>query len=398
MARLSLAVMALMGDAAFSLHGGLLRPSPTKQVQMSAFFSAHHSLDTDKAEDWFAAMEYADLKTARKMQHEYGISMHNYLPAEDGSAVLCVWESKDPTCSPEQMQAFLDGPARLPGDALTTRVHKTLSFGVTPTSCWPSMPAPAAESSGNFFWVRHELHEDCAVPFWAEMIPRSPLFASPYPELLHSHYFLPTGPTEADPFFSVWETREPMSEDEFKAFINGPQSPVAGTCTNVVHRAMPGAVVPTAAFPARNFMGSMAMPLMDDMHRFMKSMMPPNPLTLEEEATARDAEERALTAEMNVVAAKAAGAMRLQHQIDSVLDDASEEQIAYGEWRAKVHSPLTEDVDQIAYGEWRVKVLDDEMSRKIQETLPLDLTPPAKVAAKGTTAEKSVSDVDNVGI
>jgi hypothetical protein len=214
---------------------------------------------------------------------------------------------------------------------------------------------------------------------------------------LHNHYFLPSGPTDADPIFSVWETREPMSVDEFQAFIDGPSSPVAGACTNLAHRVMPGGLVPSAFFRSRAFVSSMAMPLMDDtMHRLMERMLP-FPLTLKEETAvevAAAAEEHLFAAEMNAAAAKSLGAIRLQHQIDHAIDDivwpsdGVPTQVAYGSWSRAKSAPTA--------GEGGT-TQDEELARKLEQTMPLDVAPPVKLAAKAMTADKSEKG-DEIGI
>ena len=50
-------------------------------------------------------------------------------------------------------------------------------------------------------------------------------FASPYPDRTYNHYLLPSGTTDDDALFSIWETREPMHAEEFAGFIDGPHSP-----------------------------------------------------------------------------------------------------------------------------------------------------------------------------
>ena len=103
------------------------------------------------------------------------------------------------------------------------------------------------------------------------------------PELLHYHCFLPTGIDATDPVFSVWESREPMSADDFRGFIEGPMSPIPGATSEVYQVASIG-TPPLSAFPRRPgvFAGRMLMPLMDDTMNMWNTMLPFK-LTLEDE-------------------------------------------------------------------------------------------------------------------
>merc|ERR1719281_2261230 len=110
----------------------------------------------------------------------------------------------------------------------------------------------------------------------------------------------------------------------------------------------------------------------------------PFPLTLDEEAAGEEAageeaaDEHALTAEMNVAAAKSLGAIRLDHQIGRAVDEA-DEQILFGKWSAKVSRSAV--MGEVAVGAMQ----DEEVTHKLEQTLPLDLTPPAKLPVTGAT-------------
>ena len=314
-----------------------------------------------QAEDWFASLADGDLKKAANMQHAVGFFQHGFLPADDGSAVLALWESRE-ECTAQEIQEFIDGPARLCGDALTSRAYQTLSSAVTPPSCWPKEPEDAKETAGSFFWVRHEYLEGCAPEgcsyhFWTELLAGTyPFFETPHPNLLQNHYFLPSGPSEGDPMFSVWETREPMSVEEFEAFIDGPNSPTAGTCSNAVHRVASGfGIMPSAAFPRRSFMGSAMMPLMDDsMFGIFGSGKLPFPLTFE-------------------------------HEPHTTVED---------------DEPEDEEVDILDYVIDNVDIDDDAMFEKVNDVVPFEIPPtikpkvekPAKLAAKITLPTSNEPD------
>ena len=90
-------------------------------------------------------------------------------------------------------------------------------------------------------------------------------FTSPYPGRTYNHYLLPTGTTDDDALFSVWETREPMHAEEFAGFIDGPHSPARAAWfeSSEVQQVAPNASPLPSVFQRRGFMNSAAMPLMD---------------------------------------------------------------------------------------------------------------------------------------
>ena len=100
------------------------------------FFVAHYTFkEGTDAMSWWSEMADAKLSHAAKMQHERGIFSHCFLPSDMDTPILGVWECREPTTTAD-MQAFLDGPARLAGDVITQRVHKidAASGALTPSS------------------------------------------------------------------------------------------------------------------------------------------------------------------------------------------------------------------------------------------------------------------------
>ena len=62
-----------------------------------------------------------------------------------------------------------------------------------------------------------------------------------------NHSFLPCG--EQGPCICIWESKAPMTAEDFQTFIDGPDGPGAGAVfDNDVHLAMAGAVLPSAKF------------------------------------------------------------------------------------------------------------------------------------------------------
>jgi hypothetical protein len=245
------------------------------------FFVASHTFnDADEAENWWTVMSDADLVTAAKMQHERGIYAHSCLPSSVDGPMICIWEAREPTTAAE-VQAFIEGPAQTAGspDARTTHVYAVDASlgGIVPPSAWPRAQAPTAETTGSFFWCEHTFEFDEAAEAFFTLTRESTLAAleSPLPELLHHHCFLPTGPSATDPAFSVWESREPLSVEEFHAFIDGSQSPLVGA-TSVVHAVAAAGTPLPVAYPRRPgmFAGAMLMPLMDDSMKVWQTMMP----------------------------------------------------------------------------------------------------------------------------
>lgn len=318
-------------------------------------------------------MNDANLAKASKMQLKKGIYAHACLPSGVDAPMLCVWECREPT-SASEMQAFLDGPARPAGDAITTRLFPVLG-GLAPPSAWPSddaSGATSAQSTGSFFWVEHSFVDAAAAASFLDGTPPATL-ASPMPELLHHHYCLQTGTAATDPVFSVWESFEPLSLDEFEGFICGSSSPFKKACSSVkacstvVHSLMPCtfAAPPPAAFPHQTaFAGAMAMPLMDDTMNFMHTMMPFR-LTREEELEAApaaveaaakvDADEAAIMDLYGIWSKTPAGAEEVAKE---VADAAS-----------AVH------MDMQQYGVW---LRDEELVKKVERATPLAVPHPLR--------------------
>jgi hypothetical protein len=231
------------------------------------FFMVQHFFDREQTEQ---ELEYAGRLQilGRDVLHAAGFCRVGYMPAHGASHIFCLWECKDnlPCKTFDEMRKALDpGPL---GDAqVVHQIEADLPGASIPASAFstPRPPEPFASSTGSFFWVRHAFLPGGAALFWAAMEAEPARFASPYPDRVHTHCVLPTGTSDDDALFSVWETREPMHAEEFAGFINGPQSPAPPTWfgNSEVHQLTPNANPFPAVFGARSFMASVVMPLMD---------------------------------------------------------------------------------------------------------------------------------------
>lgn len=163
----------------------------------------------------------SDFAAMAKAQHEDGIFNHNFLPTEDGGPILCLWECKDDTTTPRQMQTFIDD---LFGKQLKNTPYQLMPGAVVPASAWPKQPPAQVanpETTGDFFWVHHKFKskESCET-FWASMadVDMAELEKSVNKLGFHNHYFMPTGETPKDDVFCVWESKVPMTIEDFQAF------------------------------------------------------------------------------------------------------------------------------------------------------------------------------------
>ena len=269
--------------------------------------------------NWWYENEDVDIFTAAKMQHERGIYAHNCLPSTVDGPMLCIWECREPTTA-DELRAFIEGPARPAGspDALTSRVYPIDASlgGLIRPSAWPKAPAPTAESTGSFFWCSHTFEFDEAAEAFYALTREHTIAAleSPMPELIHHHCFLATGVTATDCAFSVWETREPLEESEFHAFIDGPQSPLVGA-TTVVHAVGASGTPPAAAFPRQpsTFASAMMMPLMSDTMNLFDTMLPFK-LTRSDDEEDQQKEEEAVEAQEIAAAEEVAAAMKEEEE------------------------------------------------------------------------------------
>jgi hypothetical protein len=315
-----------------------------------SFFVAYQTFRASTSADvgdWWSGMAEAQLSKASEMQLERGIYLHTFMPTSEVGPVLGLWECREATtCA--ALKEFVEGPARPPGDVLDTRVHAVDVElpGLLPETAWPPSSKPPRHrpplvSTGSFFWATHTFDDaSAASSFWSWA--REHDLSSPHPGLLHHHCFLPTGVAEADPVFSVWESREPLGVEEFQRFLDGPNSLVAGLCTSQAMELTNLALPPSAAFPRRqgSFAGSIAMPLMDDSMNSIGSVM---------------------------------GMIRsFQRQV--IYDD--EEQLPYGEW-TKVSTDCrqcdgrsSEEAPASAVDEEPRSDPDDELMRKIESVMP----------------------------
>ena len=260
-----------------------------------------------------AEIEYAgQLHTLGKgALHTAGFCRVGYLPGYGASKVFCIWECKDelPRETFDDIRKALD-PGPLGDVQVIYQVDTGLPGASVPASAFkkdawttPKPPGPFAPSTGSFFWVRagteptsasdsargfsvahtptvphklspfrisrhqvrHFFRPGGAASFWAAMEAEPAGFTSPYPGRTYNHYLLPTGTTDDDALFSVWETREPMHAEEFAGFIDGPHSPARAAWfeSSEVQQVAPNASPLPSVFQRRGFMNSAAMPLMD---------------------------------------------------------------------------------------------------------------------------------------
>jgi hypothetical protein len=225
-----------------------LRPAVHPRISspvMSEYYAVYHSMKKGKSEAFWEQIASMDPVETAKAQHEGGIFAHNFLPTWENGPILCLWECKDET-KPKEFQEFIDD---LFGATLVNKPHKVLPSGMLPASAWPEMPAASVPSTGSFFWVDHTFKKGAAEGFWQAM---ADLDMAAFQEAnrdngMWNHLFLPTGESEQDSVFCVWESKESMSAAEFQTFIDSPDSP-AGAFTNMVYPVMEGAMLPSAAF------------------------------------------------------------------------------------------------------------------------------------------------------
>jgi hypothetical protein len=132
----------------------------------------------------------------------------------------------------------------------------------TPTTGFPSVYAhmgvalPPPPPSSTFFIIHHDFKEDGAADkFWAMMGGMSPEDQKANGEKnlslgMWNHSFMPTGPQ--GPCFCVWEAKGECSNEQFQAFIDGPDGPGAGAIFNNTVRSMPAALIGTnTPYPAK---------------------------------------------------------------------------------------------------------------------------------------------------
>lgn len=241
---------------------GLLVGTPATALKMRAptsvmaepplFYSIFHEIKKGKEDEFWSMVADSDFAAMAKAQHEDGIFNHNFLPTEDGGPILCLWECKDDTTTPRQMQTFIDD---LFGKQLKNTPYQLMPGAVVPASAWPKQPPAQVanpETTGDFFWVHHKFKskESCET-FWASMadVDMAELEKSVNKLGFHNHYFMPTGETPKDDVFCVWESKVPMTIEDFQAFIDGPNSPAAEPFMNTVYKVLPAGATPSAKFP-----------------------------------------------------------------------------------------------------------------------------------------------------
>ena len=185
-----------------------------------------------------------------KAQHAEGVFNHFFLPGAPDGPILCLWECQDLAMGKKAMQKFIDGPSS-PASTLVNEVYPVYgsSFPATPASAWPQMPKAAAASSGSFFWVHHTFNKGQSASFFEGLadMDAAAFTAAMKAKGFYNHCFLPTGMGDADPVFCIWESKKPMSAEDFQVFID---ERAPGIFTNAVYKVMDGGAVPSAAFPA----------------------------------------------------------------------------------------------------------------------------------------------------
>ena len=173
--------------------------------------------------------------------------------------MLCVWECKD-DMEPKEFTAFINGPDS-PAQGLINKAYKVMPGAGVPPSAWPAMPTPTAvvqgdqdaseAPTGHYFWISHAFNKGKADEFFAAMatMDLEAFDAANVAKGFKNHAFMPSGPTDKDPVFCIWESKEAMTVAEFQAFIDGPDGPAPGTFVNSVYPVMAGATVPPTAWP-----------------------------------------------------------------------------------------------------------------------------------------------------
>jgi len=191
----------------------------------------------------------AKLEASVAATREAGFYNHAFMPSSTEGPILCLWESKEP-CTVDAMQAFIDSDKSPAGDSFTNDVYPVMEGGMPPASGFPAAPAPPKATTGSFFWVHHEFTEGGPEKFWPAMasVDTAEVMAKQNALGYHCHSFLPSK-TEG-PVFCVWETREPMTVEQFQEFIDGPNGPTpeGGVFKNTVRLAQPGSMCLSAKF------------------------------------------------------------------------------------------------------------------------------------------------------
>jgi len=227
------------------------------------FYTVVHEFKEGQAEGWWAqmmALKPADMAAMSKKHVALGYYGHSFMPSlTQPNLINCVWQCKDTACTPEQFQAFIDGAdSPAPKEVFVNTCYKVMDGAMMPAAFDfdepPAAPVPPAQSTGNMFWVYHEFKEGAAAGFW-EMMGKlgaeemAAMHAKNATLGFSNHSFQPCSP--AGPVICVWESKEPMSEEQFQAFMDGPDGPGAGQVfVNTVHKCHPGGNPPSATFTA----------------------------------------------------------------------------------------------------------------------------------------------------
>jgi len=251
--------------ALFKLLGVDL-PPPPPAAPASTFYAVVHEFVDGKAESWWAflsSLSDADRAAMSAKWSSMGLHNHAFLPSSATGKIHCLWEAS-PEMTQQAFQAFIDGPDG-PGEGVfVNTVHTVMPGALLPASKLPSATAgtadapkpepeePPAPTSGSFFWVYHTFKPDQAAPFWEMMSSMPPekmaqMTANWNAMGMHNHTFEPCA--VEGPAICIWETKVPMSVEEFQSFIDGEHGPGNGKVfVNEVFPVMAGATLPSAKF------------------------------------------------------------------------------------------------------------------------------------------------------
>jgi len=140
----------------------------------------------------------------------------------------------------------------------------------------------AASSSGSFFWVHfRNWSGKPEITRWRKHNGPPGGLYNKHANELQNHYFLPVKHVfehgdEHDSFFTLWETRKPMSLNDISGFFEGPHSPMPHTSySQVILQVYTTnlACLPDPAFPQGAFIQHAWMPMIEDSMESVASML-----------------------------------------------------------------------------------------------------------------------------
>jgi len=121
--------LSIIAASSSSCASVLARRSSACRRAAPCFFSVVHTFVEGKADGWWAmlgSMTDAQQQAMYAKWHEMGYHNHSFLPTSPTGLINCLWETK-PGTTPEQFQAFIDGPDG-PGEGVFTKGFKRLGF------------------------------------------------------------------------------------------------------------------------------------------------------------------------------------------------------------------------------------------------------------------------------